>query len=231
MHTPLKYFSTPQPAEPYVYPLSVNGKDITSLQMLRTETTPEELYPLLHDHSLLHWLVAQGQEHTAYTLAQLMRTAKFTNEFRSLLGFPSEHNRELSREELLAYAARKKYIGQFTDNESILSNPYSVALNQNELNEILFLGIEKIYLCEDAFKIPTEITGVCYIGIGGAVIKQPLSLEKYSKHNIIVAGIPLPEQAIKYVVKDIKSDTIATQFDAFLPNGTKSKIHMPDFLK
>lgn len=193
MHTPLKYFSTPQPSEPFTYPLSVNGKEITSLAMLRAETKLEELYPLLHDHSLLHWLVAQGQEHTAYTLAQLLRTAKFTTEFRFILGFPSEHNRELSREELHAYAARKKYISQYTDDEAILSSPYSVAFNQNELNEILFLGINKIYLCEEAFRIPTEITNVFYVGIGGAVIKQPLSREEYGKYGIVVKNIPLPE--------------------------------------
>ena len=229
MYTPLKYFSTPQPTEPYIYPLSVNGKDITSLQMLRTETTPEELYPLLHDHSLLHWLVAQGQEHTAYTLAQLMRTAKFTNEFRSILGFPSEHNRELGREELHAYATRKKYIGQFTDSEAILSNPYSVALNQNELNEILFLGTDKIYLCEEAFKIPTEITGVCYIGIGGAVIKQPLSLSEYSKYNITVAGIPLPELPTKYVVNNQTPDN--GKSPTTRPCGGHTERSIPTFLK
>jgi len=228
MHTPLKYFSTPQPQTPYVYPLSVNGKEITSLQMLRKETKPEELYPLLHDHSLLHWLVAQGEAHTAYMLAQLLRTAKFTNEFRTILGFPSEHNRELTREELHAYAARKKYISQFTNDEAILSIPYSVALNQNELSEILFLGTDKIYLCEDAFTIPIEITGVCYIGIGGAVIKQPLSREEYGKYNIIVENIPLPEQPVKYIANGSKESR--TQFDAILANGaTERKI--PTFLK
>ena len=55
--TSLSYFSTPkkQPAEQGV-PLYVNGNSITSLHELRTHTKPNDLYPLLHNHSLLHWL-------------------------------------------------------------------------------------------------------------------------------------------------------------------------------
>ena len=228
MNTPLKYFTTPQPTEPFSYPLCVNGKEITSLPMLRTQVKPEELYPLLHDHSLLHWFVAQGQEHLAYTLAQLLRTVKFTEEFCSILGFPSEHNRELSREELHAYAARKKYISRYTDDETILSNPYSVALNQNELNEILFLGVNKIYLCEEAFKIPTEITDVCYVGIGGAVIRQPLSPAEYSKHNITVENIPLPGQPADYISEGYKE--AKAQFNVLLAHSATERL-IPSFLK
>ena len=230
MHTPLKYFSAQQSTNPSPYPLSVNGKEITSLQMLRSETKPEELYPLLQDHSLLHWLIAQGQELTAYTLAQLLRTTSFTTQFRSILDYPSEHEQELSQEELHACSARKNYISTYTNDDAILSNPYSVALNQGELNEILFLGTKKIYLCEDAFKIPIVITDVHYVGIGGAVVKPPLSQEEYRNNNIIVDGIPLPEHPAKYISPGIKSSDATSRFDAFLPKEETLEILLPPFL-
>ena len=198
MNTPLQYFTLPQERTHTPSPFIINGGEITSLPMLLAQTTPEELYPFLYDHSLLHWLISQGQEHVAYALAQLLRTADFSTEFRSILGFPAAHGQELQEEELNAYEVRKNYISHFTDNSSILSNPYSVAINQIELNEILFLGTAKIYLCEDAFKVPTEITGVHYVGIGGAVIRQPLSKEEYAKYDITIEGIPLPEHSFPY---------------------------------
>lgn len=191
--TSLSYFSTPkkQPAEQGV-PLYVNGKSITSLHELRTHTKPNDLYPLLHNHSLLHWLVAQGREETAYSLACLLRTINFPSEFERILGFPSEHNHELSENEIVNFENRKEYLREFTNNEVILSDPYTVALNQTELHEILFLGATKVYLCSGIFRIPLSIPNVRYIGIGGAVIQQPLSQEEYLSHKIKIMGIPLP---------------------------------------
>ena len=205
MSTPLTYFSTSTNKEPNCAPLSVNGTDFSSLQTLLSKTRPEELYPLLHDHSLLHWLIGQKEEHKAYALAQLLRTVNFTTEFRHILGFPEEHTHELREEEVKAYEKRKNYIRRFTNDESILSCPYSVALNQTELNEILFLGTKKVYLCEDAFKIPLEITDIHYVGLGGAVIRKPLSKEEYAKYNITIDAIPLPEYFANPVTSDYHS--------------------------
>lgn len=189
----ITYFSTPMQKETTSTPLLVNGKEITSLQVLLSKTKPEELYPLLHDHSLLHWLILQGHAPIAYSLAQLLRTGNFTMEFRRIIGFPEEYNQELCEAELKNYEIRKNCIRRFTNDEGILSAPYSVAFNQTELDEILFLGAKTIYLCQDVFKIPLEITSVHYIGLGGAVIRQPLSQKEYAEHNIVITGIPLPE--------------------------------------
>jgi len=230
MHTLFKRFATPAAQPPAQLPLPVNGKTITSLQMLLSETQPEELYPLLHDHSLLHWLITQGQEDLAYKLAQLLRTTSFFTEFRSALGFPAEHNHELSEEELRSFSARKKRVAIYTNDETALSNPYTVAFNQDELNEILFLGIKAIYLCEDAFRIPLAITGVHYIGIGGAVIKQPLSHAEYHNSGIIVDGIPLPEHPVKYLNPNAKVDGTSSGVNDFLPKQNHKDMQLPPFL-
>ena len=230
MHTLFKRFTTPAAQPPAQHPLPVNGKTITSLQMLLSETQPEELYPLLRDHSLLHWLIAQGQDDLAYKLAQLLRNTSFFTEFRSALGFPAEHTHELSEEELRSFSARKERVAIYTDDETALSNPYTVAFNQNELNEILFLGIKTIYLCEDAFRIPLAITGVHYIGIGGAVVKQPLSHAEYHKNGIVVDEIPLPEHPASHVYKNSIANDSLSRYDANIPKDEISKTVLPPFL-
>jgi len=116
----ISYFSTPKtkPAEPTV-PLYVNGKAITSLHELHTFTKPGDLYPLLHNHSLLHWLIALGKAETAYSLANLLRTTSgdFPSKFERILGFPPEHNKELSEQEIVNFENRKQYLRKFINDE------------------------------------------------------------------------------------------------------------------
>lgn len=74
-------------------------------------------------------------------------------------------------EDIAFYNERLKEINQYTNDEKILSNAGCVAINQEELGELLEEDVKVIYLLDGEYSIPIKRKNHKYIGIGNVTAK------------------------------------------------------------
>lgn len=84
---------------------------------------------------------------------------------------------ELDVDEIAERKRRKDLLRQYTSDEKILDNVDHVAFDQEELADLLDEGIAEIYLCNNKFIIPLNVSGKKYVGVGDNVIAEIRSKE------------------------------------------------------
>ena len=62
---------------------------------------------------------------------------------------------------------KKSILSEKTDDETIIDNAVSTALNHEDLAALIQMDYKTIYLCGELFNVPIRIAGVKYIGILG----------------------------------------------------------------
>lgn len=190
--------------------LVISGKKIHDIGELRDAFDLQEILSSLIDGSLENFLKSHYYEFEAMRVRNLSIEDKdCVHKLCEILGvdYLSEIHKNISSEEL---QKRREEISVYTTDEEILSQVFRVALNQEELCELIDKGEKKIYLCKGTFSIPLTETGVTYIGVDNPKIEWPFTKGQYRKAGIIVENIDLPE----------KVDETQSEYAAFL-----AKVH------
>lgn len=91
---------------------------------------------------------------------------------------------------------KKSILSDKTDDETIIDNAVSTALNQEDLAALIQMDYKTIYLCGELFNVPIRIGGVKYIGIlGTPKIKiRAKSQEEVDAKQISFENVQLPWQ-------------------------------------
>lgn len=199
--------------------LMLQDTEIHSLRELREHFNRSEILTAFANENLFYWLTQHYYESEASELHAIQTTDK--NCFRKLCDLFQVNYMDhitLSEEEKKYQKQKEEMVRQIiTDtnaSESLLKELPVIAVNQEELADLINAGETKIYLCKESFSIPISKSGIEYIGIGDVQIENPFTLEQYRKAGITITNITLP------VTEDL--DTLDTARMAATANGYDS---------
>lgn len=141
------------------------------LETLREYFDLEKAIAYFQDGRLITWMKHRGFYDIADELEEMSaEAADFPQKLCSLLEV--EYTGEaVDAEDIAFYNERLKEIKQYTNDEKILSNAGCVAINQEELGELLEEDVKVIYLLDGEYSIPIKRKNHKYIGIGNVIAK------------------------------------------------------------
>lgn len=175
--------------------LIVNGKEIHSLDELRDNFDAEEILKALNDGSLKNFLSTHYYEREATAIAGLTLESK-----DCLKKICAALKVDYLKQDFVMtpeVEARLEVIKQFTTDEKVLQHFSQVALNQEELANLINDGEKTIYLCHNKFSIPLRQSDITYIGIDNPTIENAFTAEQYKKAGIVIKNISLPSNVSK----------------------------------
>lgn len=157
------------------FPLKMaNGADVRSLEEFIENFDIESALGYYEDGKLITWLRDRYNDTEADKLEALDKTAKsFTSDFCAVFGIEAAADDAENGADIDYIARRnekKRILRTITDDESVIYNVDSVALDQDDLLDIFDEGKKEIYLCQGEFEIPLSVTGVTYHGIADPVV-------------------------------------------------------------
>lgn len=157
------------------FPLKMaNGAEARTLEELTENFDLTSVLGYYEDGKLINWLRDRYHDTEADKLEALDKNSKsFTSDFCAIFGV--EMNSEEAEDGAdIDYIARrnekKKILRTITDDESVIYNVDSIALDQNDLLDLYDEGKKDIYLCKGEFEIPLSITNVTYHGIVDPIV-------------------------------------------------------------
>lgn len=155
------------------FPLKMqNGADVRTIEELRENFDLESVLGYYTDGKLVTWLKDRYYDAEADKIAALNRDAKsFKVDICSVLGIEfQEDSEDIDIDYISRRREKLKILRSLTDDEQIIYNVDSVALNQDDLLDILDEGKKKIYLCQGEFEIPLSVSDITYIGFKNPIV-------------------------------------------------------------
>lgn len=139
----------------------MRGVDVRNLEDLRKNFELDAAIDYFKNGKLLKLLEARYYDDEADKIAELNENAPDLRE-KLCAVFGVECNEEFNSARL---AEKKNILRGMTDNESIINNAATTALNQEDLAELLDADTSTIYLCGNIFTVPIRVRNKKYIGI------------------------------------------------------------------
>ena len=199
--------------------LTLNGTTIHSLQELRDNFKAEELMKHYLDGTLLAWLESHYYEAEASILGKVrFEMSANIEKICDVLKIDYDPYANLSDEEKARWDERRRIIEEACPDTTILSKIHLVAMNQEELAQLLKQEIRNIYLCKEHFSIPISLPGIKYTCIGNAVIDDAYTAEQYKRAGITVTGFDLPKEENPDTAELAKEAAIVNGYDAYYEN-------------
>lgn len=148
-----------------------NNFQVRTIEELREHFDLDKAIEYFLDGKLLAWLEARYYEQESVAIREMGKDeAQLHQKLCNILGV--EHDEaEIGVIDVEAIAERNRRLNelkQYTSDPSILEKVDQVAFNQEDLADLLDEGVHDIYLCNNSFVIPLQMTHRRYIGIGKA---------------------------------------------------------------
>lgn len=203
------------------FPLKMkNGAEVRTLDELKENFDLESVLGYFADGRLTTWLSDRYYDDKAATVSALsVDTTDLNAKLCEILEM--EYQSEEDSTDLKSIQRRNeklRILSTFTGDKEIISNIDIVAMNQNELFDILDKNPERVFLFGEKFNIPFNKKNVCYIGVNNPLVileKEKLVYE-YNKADIIFKNVRFDEQATKYLSKG-EALYINNNFDEAIP--------------
>ena len=163
------------------FPLKMkNGAEVRTLDELKENFDLESVLGYFTDGKLSTWLSDRYYDEKAEAVAALSADMPDLNaKLCEILEVEYEAEADETDVDLIARRREKlQIISGVTDNREILDNIDLVAMDQDELFDILDESPEKVYLYGDKFEIPFGKKNISYIGIN-----KPLVIIDKSKYS------------------------------------------------
>lgn len=216
----LKNTTTEETSNQEKVTLTLSGEEVHCLKDLREHFNMEEILKYMQDKTLVLWLNQHYYENEAHQLSQISLTQPdCKRKICRILGVAYEEH-AYTEEEQKELEAKREKLKEFTEDENILKNAYIVAMNQEELANLIDHNEKKIYLCHNTFSIPISKTGIHYIGIAEATLENPYTKEQYEKAGITVEQIDLPKKENPDTVHLAKKAAFLSGYDDFSEKHT-----------
>ena len=154
------------------FPLKLkNGTEARTIEELQANFDLESVLGYFADGKLYTWLADRYYDDKAEAVSALSADMPDLNQKLCAI-FGVEYQDE-NVEDLEVIQRRKEklaILSVFTDDKEILNNIDFVAMNQDDLFEILDGSPEKVYLYGEKFSIPFEKEDIRYIGLNHPVV-------------------------------------------------------------
>lgn len=189
------------------FPLKMkNGAEVRTLDELRENFDLESVLGYFMDGKLLTWLADRYYDDKAEAVSALTADMPDLNaklcEILEVKYQPEDDDADL--EYIQRRNGKFRIISAFTDDKDILNNIDLVALDQDDLFDILDEKPEKVYLYGDKFSIPFGVKNVCYIGVNKplVIIDKTKYANDFEEVGISFSNIKFEKDAFKHRYPD-----------------------------
>lgn len=184
------------------FPLKMkNGTDVRTLDELKDNFDLESVLGYFTDGRLATWLSDRYYDEKAEAVAALSADMPDLNaKLCEILEVEYEAEADETDVDLIARRREKfQIISGVTDNREILDNIDRVAMDQDELFDILDESPEKVYLYGDKFEIPFGKKNISYIGINKplVIIDKSKYSEDFEENGISFRNVEFEEGAFQ----------------------------------
>ena len=188
------------------FPLKMkNGSEVRTLEELQENFDLESVLGYFADGRLITWLADRYYDEKAEAVAALSADMPDLNaRLCAIFGVEYEPEADETDIELIRRRNEKlRILQEITADKDILDNIDLVAMDQDELDDILNKPTDKVYLYGEKFSIPSGRKNIRYIGIN----KPKIVLEKnkhtfdYESNNITFINTEYENTLNPYVTK------------------------------
>ena len=184
------------------FPLKMkNGAEVRSLDELKENFDLESVLGYFTDGKLQTWLADRYYDEKAKAVAALSTdTPNLNVKLCEILEVEYEAEVDETDVDLIARRREKlQIISGVTDNREILDNIDLVAMDQDELFDILDESPETVYLYGDKFEIPFGKKNISYIGVNKPLVilgKEKL-VDEFEENGIKFIDVEFEEGAFQ----------------------------------
>lgn len=180
------------------FPLRMsNGAEVRTLEELQGNFDLESVLGYFADGRLQIWLANRYHDAAAAAVGALSPDMPDLNErLCKILGVSYQGNSAVDLEEIQQRNERKRMIAGMTADKRVLEHMDAVALNQEELSDLVQAGLSVVYLCGAAFTLPFR-RNVRYIGINQPLVRLERGryLDEYAEAGIVLEGVQCESDA------------------------------------
>ena len=139
-----------------------------------------------HDGSLMQWLEDRRYEKEVIALSALKANkSDFKEKLCYIFKVDSKTIADNTAIEDVTLIKKRDLIKQYTNDENILGNIDKVAIDNNELLDLINTGIKEIYLCGNTFTIPDTAENVRLVGVNKPyLVVRRYNIENKSQNNV-----------------------------------------------
>lgn len=170
-----------------------DGVEVSTLEELRENFDLEAVVDYFKNGDLLTWLEDRFYDDEADAISEIDADDRnLTAKICAALNVECDNNLEFMRR----VREKKSILSDKTDDESIIDNAVSTALNQEDLAALIQMDYKTIFLCGEQFNVPIRVPNMKYIGIlGTPKIKiRAKSQEELDAKQISFENVQLPWQ-------------------------------------
>lgn len=182
------------------FPLKMkNGAEVRTLDELKENFDLESVLGYFTDGKLSTWLADRYYDEKAEAVAVLSADMPDLNaKLCEILEVEYEAETDETDLEYIQRRSEKlKILSSVTADQDILKNIDLVAMNQDELYDILDEGSNKVYLYGDKFEIPFGKKNISYIGVNEplVIIDKSKYAEDFEDSGIVFKNVKFEEGA------------------------------------
>ena len=170
-----------------------DGAEVSTLEELRENFDLEAIVGYFKSGDLLTWLEDRYYDDEADAISEIdAEDRNLTAKICAALNVECDDNLEF----IQRVREKKSVLSDKTDDETIIDNAVSTALNQEDLAALIQMDYKTIYLCGELFNVPIRVPNMKYIGIlGTPKIKiRAKSQEEVDAKQISFENVQLPWQ-------------------------------------
>lgn len=139
-----------------------NDVKVKTLEDLREYFDLEKVVNYFKSGDLLEWLEDRFYDDEAEAIEKISADDKnLSQKICAALGAECDEDFEFTKR----IRVKKKILMELTDDENIIDNAMTTALNQDDLANLLHLDYSTIFLCGENFTVPIRVENKKYIGV------------------------------------------------------------------
>ena len=139
-----------------------DGVEVKTLEDLRENFDLEKAIEYFKSGELLEWLEDRFYDDEAEKIENISPNDKNLSQ-KLCVALDVECDEDV--EFIQRVREKKKILAEKTDDENIIDNATTTALNQDDLANLLHLDYSTIYLCGESFTVPIRVANKKYIGV------------------------------------------------------------------
>ncbi len=144
------------------FALEMNGIEIKTLEDLRENFDLEKAVEYFKSGELLEWLEDRFYDDEAEKIENISVDDKnLSQKICAALNVECDEDLEFTQR----VREKKKILAEKTDDENIIDNAMTTALNQDDLANLLHMDYSTIYLCGENFTVPIRVENKKYVGV------------------------------------------------------------------
>ena len=139
-----------------------DGIEVKTIEELRENFDLEKVVEYFKDGKLLEWLEDHFYDDEAEAIEAIEVDDKNApQKICAALNVECDEDLEFTQR----IREKKAILSEKTDDQTIIDNATTTAMNQDDLANLLHMDYKKIYLCGELFNVPIRMTDMNYIGI------------------------------------------------------------------